>query len=68
MRRHAPVLSPIKSRYILFLGFGGLLALMVFAGFDASTALALIDASRLDTDVAPAIAVWMMPVPAERLC
>ncbi|HZT31504.1 MAG TPA: ATP-binding protein [Bryobacteraceae bacterium] len=46
MRRHAPVLSPIKSRYILFLGFGGLLALMVFAGFDAVEALLRIQAAN----------------------
>src|SRR5258708_2744652 len=42
--------------------------LLVFDGFEASTALALIWASRFDTEVAPAIAVWMMPVPDERLC
>src|SRR5579883_1197148 len=40
----------------------------VFAGFEASMALLLMVLSRFETEVAPAIAVWTMPVPAERLC
>src|SRR5277367_4491337 len=42
--------------------------LAVFAGFEASMALDLMVLSRLETEVAPAMAVWMIPVPEDRDC
>src|SRR5258708_6994246 len=42
--------------------------LEVFDGFEDSITLLLMLLSRSETDVAPAMAVWVMPVPDERLC
>src|SRR5258708_29243683 len=42
--------------------------LTVFDGFDAETAVVLICDSRLETEVAPAVATGNRPVPLARLC
>ena len=49
MPKHRPVArNPFSSRFVVMLGFGGLLALMALAGFDAVEALRRIQSSNDD--------------------